>query len=237
MQMKQLRIHYLQHASFEGLGNIGEWSSENGHLLMATKFYENSSLPDLEHIDWLIIMGGPMGVYDEKEYRWLKAEKQFIKQALEAGKPVIGVCLGSQLIADALGAKVYVNNYKEIGWYPIELSLAATKNKLFEGVDHAMTVFHWHGDTFDLPQDALQLASSEGCQNQGFLYHKNVLGLQFHLEMSELSLKQMLENGKSELIEGKYIQSGQEILNQQKLIGNKKQVLFKILDRMATREL
>ena len=228
--MKQLKIHYFQHASFEGLGNIKAWSLKNGHLLNSTKFYEDPGLPDLADIDWLIIMGGPMGVYDDKKYRWLTVEKQFIKQAIEAGKTVIGICLGAQLIADVLGAKVFANKYKEIGWYPIELSLAAGKNKLFEGIDTPMTVFHWHGDTFDLPQNALHLASSEACQNQAFLYRRKVLGLQFHLEMSELTLKQMLENGKSELIEGKYIQSGQEMLNQQKLFENNKQVLFKILD-------
>ncbi len=234
--MKQLRIHYFQHVSFEGLGNIEEWSLENGHLLTSTKFYENSNLPGLKDIDWLIIMGGAMGVYDERKYNWLVAEKQFIKQAIEAGKTVIGICLGAQLIAEVLGARVYVNKYKEIGWYPIELSSEATKNKLFAEINNSMTVFHWHGDTFDLPQCAVHLAHSEACKNQAFLYNKKVLGLQFHLEMTEPALKQMLENGKPELTQGNYIQNEQEILNNQKLIENNKQVLFTILDRLATQE-
>ncbi len=234
--MKHLRIHYFQHISFEGLGNIKEWSSANEHVLTSTKFYEDSTLPILADFDWLIIMGGAMGVYDEKKYSWLAAEKQFIKQTIEAGKTVIGICLGSQLLAEVLGAKVYANDNKEIGWFPIELSLEATKNKLFAGINSPMMVFHWHGDTFDLPQNAIHLAHSEVCKNQAFLYSKKVLGLQFHLEMSETTLKKMIENGRSELIKGNYIQTEQEILNQQKFIEHNKQILFAILDKLAKEE-
>ncbi|HET7115080.1 MAG TPA: type 1 glutamine amidotransferase [Hanamia sp.] len=231
--MKQLRIHYFQHVPFESPGNIEVWCHENGHTLTSTKFYENPTLPALAEIDWLVIMGGPMGVYDEKKYNWLADEKQFIKEAIAARKTIIGICLGSQLLAEISGAKVYPNKYKEIGWFPVELSHDAMHNKLFAGINSPITVFHWHGDTFDLPENAVHLAHSEACRNQAFLYKKNVLGLQFHLEMTKDTLKEMLKTGKSELTKEKYIQSEEEIRSQEKFIENNKKVLFLILDRLA----
>src|SRR5665213_1473810 len=120
--MKQLRIHYFQHVHFEGPGNIEEWCNKHGHSLTATKFYEDFKLPSLTDIDWLVIMGGPMSVNDEEEITWLAAEKQFIQKAIQAEKTIIGICLGAQLLADVMGSKVYQNTYKEIGWFPIELT-------------------------------------------------------------------------------------------------------------------
>lgn len=234
--MQKLRIHYFQHVPFEGIGNIESWSSTNKHTLTFTKFFEHAALPDLENIDWLIIMGGPMGVYDEDKHTWLTKEKQFIKHAIEAGKTVIGICLGAQLIAEILGAKVYANQFKEIGWYPIELSRETEKNTLLEDVRSPSTVFHWHGDTFDLPENAIHLAYSDACKNQAFLFKKKVLGLQFHLEMNEPALKIMLKKGKPELIKENFIQSEKEIWSKRTFIENNKQLLFRILDRLAAQE-
>ncbi|MEO6837664.1 MAG: type 1 glutamine amidotransferase, partial [Ginsengibacter sp.] len=179
--MKHLRVHYFQHISFEGLGNIEAWCHENRHTLTSTKFYENPTLPALAEIDWLIIMGGPMGIHDEKKYSWLVNEKKFIKEAIAARKTIIGICLGSQLLAEISGAKVYANQYKEIGWFPVHLTEEAINNKLFSGINSPIHVFHWHGDTFNLPKNAMHLAESEACKNQAFLYNGNVLGIQFHL--------------------------------------------------------
>jgi GMP synthase-like glutamine amidotransferase len=232
--MQKLRIHYLQHVPFEGLGSIADWVSLNGHELTATQFFTDSSLPEPAEIDWLIIMGGPMGVYDEEKYNWLASEKQLIKKAIEAGKTVIGICLGAQLIAEALGAKVYPNHYTEIGWFPIQLSEEAVENKLFKGFDKTLTVFHWHGDTFDLPANAVWLASSESCKNQAFLYSGKVIGLQFHFEMTEPALKKMIENGNEELVPGSFIQTAERIFNNRNLIENNKGVLFDLLDRLAS---
>ncbi len=234
--MKHLRIHYFQHVSFEGLGNIEEWASVNGHELSATKFYLDPTLPALDSFDWLVIMGGPMSVYDEQKYSWLVAEKQFIRQAIAAGKTVIGICLGSQLLAEALGAKVYPNDQKEIGWFPIEFTAEVSSHLLFSNLKNSGIVFHWHGDTFDLPPGAVHLAHSKVCQNQAFLFQTKVLGLQFHLEMSETSLKIMIENGRSELIEAKYVQSEHSILNPKEFFENNKKLLFTILDRLSTIE-
>ncbi len=234
--MQKLRIHYFQHVFYEGPGNIGDWCQINGHSLTSTKFYNDFVLPDLADIDWLIIMGGPMGVQDEKEFGWLIAEKQFIKKAIEANKTIIGICLGAQLLAEISGAKVYKNKYKEIGWFSVEWSSESAKNKIFAGIKSPVTVFHWHGETFDLPEKAIHLARSGGCKNQAFFYNKKVLGLQFHLETTATTLQQMLENGKSELIPEKYVQPEEEIWNHQKFIEINKKILFIILDRLAAEE-
>lgn len=230
---KPLRIHFFQHISFEGLANIETWCVEKGHSLSGTKFFENSALPELSDMDWLIIMGGPMSVYDEEKFTWLAAEKQFIKKASQAGKTIIGICLGAQLLAEILGAKVYQNDYKEIGWFPVALTSEGQENQLFSNFENDATVFHWHGDTFDLPRKAVHLAQSEACKNQAFLYNKKILGLQFHLEMNEQSLKEMLENGASELISAKYIQTKNEIWKRQNLLATNKKMLFTILDNLA----
>jgi len=234
--MQQLRIHYFQHVHFEGPGSIEEWCDRHGHSLSSTKFYGDSKLPSLADIDWLIIMGGPMSVNDEEKFKWLTVEKQFIQKAIQAGKTILGICLGAQLLAQMLGAKVYHNAYKEIGWFPIELTSSAIQEGLFSNLDLKPIVFHWHGDTFDLPKNAVHLAQSEGCKNQAFLLNK-ITGLQFHLEMTEQSLEKMLEHGKSELVGGKYIQSKNEMLANQSLIEDNKKMLFSILDKLMEESL
>jgi len=225
--MKALRIHYLQHIHFEGPGCIADWATNKGHNLSSTKFYEGEELPKLDAIDWLIIMGGPMNVNDEADYPWLKAEKAFIKEAIAAGKKIIGICLGSQLIASVLGSNVYPNTVKEIGWWPVQ-PVKQSNNVLFNGSDN-FTVFHWHGDTFDLPEKAELLAFTSGCANQAFTYKNTVLGLQFHLEVTEELLSQMLIHGRHELVNGKYIQDQAAIKSQSHLIEGNNQRMYSLL--------
>lgn len=229
--MKRLKIHYLQHVSFEGLGQIEEWAKINDHTLTATKFYNNEKLPKNQDFDFLIIMGGPMGVYDSDVYPWLVEEKEFIRVAIENNKFVLGICLGAQLIAAALGGRVYPNEVKEIGWFPITCKQSIFFNDLKD-----LIVFHWHGDTFDLPQGCENIAVSEACQNQAFVYHNNmVVGLQFHIEVNDTSVNQMIENGSTELIEANYIQSKSQILvnihNCEKNIN----ILFSLLNILTAR--
>ena len=178
-------------------------------------------------------MGGPMSVDDEKEFHWLSKEKVFIKNAIEKGKTVIGICLGAQLVAQILGAKVYPNKQKEIGWFPIRLIESAKQHPLFNGLHSEIIVFHWHGDTFELPENAIALAKSAACNNQGFIYSQNVLALQFHLETTRESIQQMIENGRHELTQDQYIQEEKEIENQQEFFEENKKYLFTILDRLA----
>jgi len=231
--MEQLHIHCFQHVHYEDPGCIEKWIKENNHSHSSTKFYDSYSLPDMDKIDWLIVMGGPMGVYDNEDYPWLKEEKEFIKKAILKDKTVIGICLGAQLIADVLGAKIYPNDEKEIGWFDISVTEKGADTSILEGIDQHITVFHWHGDTFDLPEEAVHLFESEGCRNQGFLYRENVLGLQFHFEVTEESLGKMVLNGKSELIPAKYVQPGEKILLGNELINMNNIQMYKILDNLA----
>lgn len=229
MQNK-LKIHTLQHVAFEGLGCIEEWIITQGHSVTYTKLYEDPTFPKIEDFDWLIIMGGPMGVYDEAIYTWLEEEKLFVKNAIENGKTVIGICLGSQLIAEVLGAKVYPNKQKEIGWYPLKKTDYAKELSLLENIEEEFTVFHWHGDTFDLPTDSKRLFSSEVCLNQAFIYQEKVLGLQFHFEVTATTLQEMVNNGMAELKEDKTIQTASEILSRTEYFESNNQKMFKVLD-------
>jgi len=143
---------------------IGEWIINNEYSLSFTKFYLNEPLPQHSDYDVLIVMGGPMGVYDESKYPWLIEEKKFLKEAISKNKKILGVCLGSQLLANALGAKVYPNKEKEIGFFPI--NKIQSQSTLLSNLPESFVVFQWHGDTFDLPAGAELLASSDVCKNQ-----------------------------------------------------------------------
>jgi GMP synthase (glutamine-hydrolysing) len=209
-----MKIHYLQHVDFEGLSTIGEWANERGFQVAGTQFYDiNYQLPAIEDVDLLIILGGPMSVNDNQTYPWLELERAMIRQAIEAGKHVLGICLGAQQIAKALGADVRPGTQQEIGWYPIAFLDNVAGHPLLGGLNTAMTVFHWHGETFDIPIGAMRLARSVACANQGFLYRDKVLALQCHMEMSEATVNNMVKACKQVLVEGEFIQSEQAILS------------------------
>ncbi len=210
-----MRIHYIQHVPFEDLGSIAIWAATKNAQISCTRLFKEEPLPELTDFDWLIVMGGPMNIYEEDIYPWLKREKIFIGEAISHGKKVLGVCLGAQLIADVLGAKVYANNEKEIGWFPIKASSNLTDKTLRDIFDSDMEVMHWHGDTFTIPAGAIRLAENEVCQNQGFIYKKNVLALQFHLETTAASLARLINNFKDELVAGRYIQNADDMLAMQ----------------------
>lgn len=207
-----MRIHHLQHVPFEDLGSMQQVLEEKGHQLSATHLYKTSNFPAIADFDWLIVMGGPMGIYDENTYPWLAAEKHFIREAIEAGKIVVGICLGAQLIADVLGAKVYANKNKEIGWFDIQRSAGLDNTVLAQAIPKTFKAFHWHGDTFDIPEGAVPFGSSEACKNQGFILNNRILGLQFHLETTADSASRLIEHCADELNDAEYIQSKIEML-------------------------
>ena len=189
-----MKLHYLQHVPFEGLGIIEDWAIARGAAITVTQLFHNEPLPDMDTFDWLVVMGGSMGIHDHAEHPWLVAEKEFIQQAIAAEKTVVGICLGAQLIADGLGAKVYPGPQKEIGWFPIQRSAGAP-----DLLPEDAVVFHWHGDTFDLPDGATRLASSAACRNQGFVYNDRVVALQFHMETTPAGMEALIENCRDEL--------------------------------------
>lgn len=231
---KALNIHYFQHAPFEGPGIIEDWVKSNNHKLSSTKFYEKASPPELEDIDWLIVMGGPMGVYDEDKLPWLKAEKDFIAQAINQNKIVLGICLGSQLIASAAGARVYPNKQKEIGWFPLQLTDEGKNNSLFKALPDDFTVFHWHGDTFNLPPGAVRLAGTAVTENQAFVLKDRVLGLQFHMEVTEESIAGMLHHCKADIVPSEYVQTVETIRSTCEYISGNNKQMARILDALAS---
>jgi GMP synthase-like glutamine amidotransferase len=206
-----MRAHYLQHVPFEGLGSIGDWLRERGATVSATRFFEHAVLPAVRDIDLLVIMGGPMSANDESVFPWLVAEKRFIRQAIDAGKPVVGICLGAQLIANALGARVYPAVEKEIGWFPVR-GVAAGAGGMGFAFPAEILAFHWHGETFDLPDGAVHLARSAACEHQAFQLGRRVIGLQFHLETTPESARALVENCRDELMPSRYVQSEARIL-------------------------
>lgn len=229
-----MRIHFLQHVPFEGPAGIGDWAARRGHPVVTTHLFEHGELPDQGTFDWLVVMGGPMGVWDEADYPWLANEKGFIREAIGAGKTLIGVCLGAQLIANALGARVYRNTHREIGWFPIELTDQGRASGPFAFLPPRLDVFQWHGDTFDLPDGAVHLAASEGCEQQAFLYEDRVLGLQFHLESTPAGVADIVANCADEIVSGKYVQDAQRMLAApEEDYARINQALFGILDRLA----
>lgn len=207
-----MRAHFFQHVPFEGLGSIGPWLASRGAAVTGTRFFEESTLPPVNDVDLLIIMGGPMSVNDESVYPWLKDEKWFIKEAITRGKTVLGVCLGAQLIASAMGARVYPNSEKEIGWFPIHAVAIPEAEGTFE-LPKESVVFHWHGETFDLPPGAIRLARSEACENQAFQLGRNVIGLQFHLETTPQGARDLVAKCRHELVPARSVQSEETILS------------------------
>lgn len=233
-EQEKMRIHYLQHVPFEGPASIEHWATARGHAATATKFYRSATLPDIQDFDRLIVMGGPMNIHEDDAYPWLAQEKVFIRKAIGAGKTVVGICLGAQLIADVLGAAVYRNEHKEIGWFPIELTPYGRQSEIFGFLPERFTVFHWHGDTFTLPTGAVHLARSEGCENQAFLHNGRVLGLQFHLESTEESMEEIIKHCRSEITEAKYVQSASEMRSVATVTFQRiNEAMFGLLDRLS----
>lgn len=228
-----MNIHYLQHVPFENPGSILVWAAQERHPVTCTKLYEVHTFPQLAEFDWLIIMGGPMNIYEEEEYPWLKEEKQFIKAAIEADKLILGLCLGAQLIADAIGGRVIKNTWKEIGWFAVTLTEEAQRHPAFSFLPEHPVVFEWHGDTFiELPAGTVYLAENEACPNQAFAYGERIFGFQFHLENTWEIIVNLMKHCANEMTAGKYIQTAEEITAQKHLVGQDnewmRQFLFKL---------
>lgn len=217
-----MKIHCIQHVPFEGPGAIEEYCAKNNVELTYSHLYKGDKLNNT-NADLIVIMGGPMGIYDDVKYPWLKIERNRLKELVQTDQKIIGICLGAQLLADAFGAKVYKNEKSEIGWFPVKKE---SNEQVITSFQTQEEVLHWHGDTFDLPKGATRIFSTDACLNQGFK-KGGVIGLQFHLEMRPQDVETIVENCRSEIVDGQYIQSAEEILKNkshytknQKLIGD-----------------
>lgn len=225
-----MRVHFLQHVPYEGLGNLQDWLQQGGHDVTATRLYAGDGLPRPDTLDMVIVMGGPMGIYDEADHPWLIAEKRFLDAVLSGEAFVLGICLGAQLLADRLGARVYSNGEKEIGWFPVQRTEAAATTRLAACLPRTFTPFHWHGDTFDIPVDAVHLARSEACENQAFLYQDRVLGLQYHLEMTAAGAQDLIDCNGHELVEAPFIQPAEHMLTQSASFADANRLMVALMD-------
>ena len=187
----------IEHVPHERLGTFEPALTAAGATLRPFRVFEpGARWPSMAEVDGLVIMGGPMSVYQPKQYPWITKEMALLREALNRKIPILGVCLGAQMLAQALEAQVHAAPAKEIGWYPLMREPGADGDPLMEAFGQTETVFQWHGDTFSLPKDAVRLASSPLCPEQGFRYGTSAYGLQFHLEVTEAMIRAwMLQPG------------------------------------------
>ena len=208
-----LRVHYFQHIAGEGFGSCYDYLKAHQAKITATEFFalpvdlslELEALPNIDEVDLLIIMGGTMSVNDEANYPWLKLEKRWLRRYLSAGKPAIGLCLGGQLIANALGASVSRNQHQELGWMDV-VRVSHVPENYFQ-IQEKINIMQWHSETFEIPRGGVRLAQNNVCQNQMYQIGRNVLGFQFHPEMTPHALQLLIENEEdSAVFNGEYVQ-------------------------------
>ncbi|HWQ68311.1 MAG TPA: type 1 glutamine amidotransferase [Methanospirillum sp.] len=198
-----IQVYSFEHAEFEDPGYISEWLAFHQIDLHHIKLYAGASLPDPSSVDLLIIMGGPMNIYDEKEFPWLIEEKRGINAIIQARKPVLGICLGAQLIADVLGGSITRSPQAEYGWHTVNQTEHQDNNYVISNMPDIfparLEVFQWHQDTFSIPPGAHHLYRSDTCPHQAFIYRSHVIALQFHPEMNEESIRGFLSASAYEL--------------------------------------
>jgi GMP synthase (glutamine-hydrolysing) len=227
-----MHIHYFQHVGFEDPAFMLSWARQKGHSVSQTLLFAGEGPEAVWDYNMLVVMGGPMNIYEHDKYPWLVAEKRAIRKAIDNGKYVLGICLGAQLVADVLGAPVTASGRKEIGWLPVVQTKESLSLRPFDALPEEYAAFHWHGDTFGIPQGALLQGSTAGCANQGFMYRDTVIGLQYHLEATPGSVESLLDNCGSELVPGQYVHTAEKIRQDTKALSRAANGLIgKMLDR------
>lgn len=220
----------VQHVSFETPGFILEWIKQQGHSYFVVKPFLQEPFPNHASFRFLVIMGGPMGIHDDSEFPWLIEERSFISKATELNKPVLGICLGAQFLANALGSNVTQNAVTEIGWMPIYLTEHVEQYSHLSLFPKDIEVLHWHGDTFSLPPDCIHLYRSKYCSQQAFC-SKDLkwIGLQFHLEIGYQSLRDLIEQAYPSGAIHEAIQSPQELLSRAEIHTSCQNLLYSLL--------
>jgi GMP synthase-like glutamine amidotransferase len=226
-----MRMSVLQHVEFEGPAAVADWAAGRGVPLRIFHLYRDATLPSLSDFDMMTVMGGPMSANDEVRFEWLGTEIALVRAAIAAGKTVVGICLGAQIIAKAMGARVYPGRAKEIGWFPVRRT--AVSHPFFDGLPETFTPFHWHGETFDLPREATLLASSKITEKQAFAVGQHVLGLQFHMEATEESVHALLKAAAHEIGLGIFEQQPGTILAGLDRCASLRPLLYTVLDRLT----
>ena len=179
-----MRIQLLEHDAEDfSRTNISLWAADKGYPVQQTYVCKNEELPALDSFDWLMVMGGSQHAWDEQGNPWLPEEKALVGEALAEGKLFLGICLGAQLLAEAMGGRIYPNTYKEIGWHEVSVNRKGRESFLFQNIPASFTTFHWHSDHFSLPRKCTRMASSKASENQAFVCNgRPAVGLQFHPE-------------------------------------------------------
>jgi GMP synthase (glutamine-hydrolysing) len=194
------------------------------------RLFARAPLPALDAFDLLILLGGPMSGRDEAHFDWLRPEKRFIRHSIERGKQVLGICLGAQLIADAMGARIVSGREREIGWFPVHQHAGSSGHASLGRLPKHFTALHWHRESFTLPTDARVLAYSEGCEHQAFSLGNSVLGLQFHLESTRESVEALVQNCPGDLVHGRFVQAPHAMLSAQDQFITSNHLLAQLLD-------
>lgn len=231
-------LHYIQHVAYESPGMVLDWAKERHIKTRGVFLHRGDPLPETEPDDLLVVMGGPMGIHDEQAFPWLRREKAYLFNALQSGMPVLGVCLGAQLIASVLGAKVVPCHYSEMGFSPIRLTREAADSPLFSDLPCTFTPLHWHSDTFTIPDGGVRIGGNDACMNQGFAGPGRVLALQFHLEATpDLAYAWLKETDPATFSgtnseENKYVQDIEGLLESaMQFTPENRIILYTLLDR------
>jgi GMP synthase-like glutamine amidotransferase len=223
-----MKIHVFEHDQTETLGSISDWIVSKGHDLSVTSWHLGDR-PARVEADLLVVMGGPMNIYEEEVYPWLLQEKALLDASIGAGMWCLGVCLGAQLLADRLGGRVTKGTHTEIGWYPIRRLPEADADTLFAVLPLEFNAMHWHGDTFAIPPGAIHGYASSACRNQAFRKSR-VIGLQCHLEFTPGALSGLIDA--QDRFEGPFTQSPAEFLDREQDFVTLERQLFAFLDQL-----
>lgn len=227
-----MKVLILQHTATEGAGGILDWCTKNRAEITYIKLYKpNPVFDSTKHYDLMIILGGPMSVNDEMQLSWLKPEKQFVREMIVANTPILGICLGAQMIAMALGVKVKANPQTEIGWHSVK---KVNSDKKVIQLPESFDFFHWHNETFQLPYKAVRLAESVACVNQGYQIGDRVIGLQFHPEVTLETMQHWIKEAGDTLKPSTFVQPSKIMtdLAVDKVAAAHKQ-LYRVLDYLV----
>lgn len=231
-----MRIRVIQHVEFERPGRIAEWAALRGHELLLTRAWADP-FPVHDGADLLVVLGGPMGACDEAQHTWLGEEKRHIAEAISRDCPVLGVCLGAQILATIIGGSVTRNAQPEIGWFPVSRTAAADGVSLFAEWPETAMVGHWHGDMLVLPPESTPVLSSAACPNQAFVFRDRVVGVQFHLEWTDALMRDMVAKCAEDVATpGKWVMLADDLLSGEREFGEAcRQLLFGLLDGLIAR--